>query len=206
MNSPIRAVVFDIGNVLLRFDFSICLKALAARCEMGDPLATFARFDQVKAAYEDGQFDRATFLRGVFDVLNYRGTESDFIAAWENIFEPNEPMFAVVETLRARFPLYLLSNTNDIHREYFMGRYPVFRHFAGGTFSDVARASKPGRAIYEILCRDHALEPASTFFIDDLLPNIETARALGFQTHHYHHERHGELLAALADAGVKSAG
>jgi FMN phosphatase YigB (HAD superfamily) len=176
-STPIRAVVFDVGNVLLRFDFSICLKALAGQCGMDDPLATLARFDQVKAAYEDGQFDRAAFLRGVFDVLNYRGTESDFIAAWENIFEPNEPMFAVVETLRTQHPLYLLSNTNDIHREYFMGRYPVFRHFAGGTFSDVARTSKPGRAIYEILCRDHALEPASTFFIDDLLPNTTSATA-----------------------------
>ncbi len=204
-STPIRAFLFDIGNVLLRFDFSICLNALAAHSAMGDPIATFSRFDQVKAAYEDGQIDRPAFLRAVFDVLNYRGTEAEFIAAWENIFDPNEQMFAVVEKLRASHPLYLLSNTNDIHREYFTRRYPVFQHFAGGTFSDVVHASKPGRAIYEIACRDHVLEPATTFFIDDLLPNIETARALGFQTHHYHHERHGELLDALAVAGFECA-
>jgi putative hydrolase of the HAD superfamily len=202
MTTPIRAILFDIGNVLLRFDFSICLKALAAQSDLEDPLATFARFDQVKAAYEDGQFDRAAFLRAVFDVLNYRGTEPEFIAAWENIFEPNKPMHALVEQLHPRYPLYLLSNTNDIHREFFMKRWPVFRHFTGGTYSDIVHASKPSRAIYEIACRDLALEPASTFFIDDLLPNIETARALGFQTHHYHHERHDELLDALAAAGV----
>ena len=205
-SSPVRAVLFDIGNVLLRFDFSICLRALEAHSKMDDPLATFARFDQVKAAFEDGQLARAAFLRGVFDVLEYRGSEADFIAAWKNIFEPNEPMFALVEKLRGHYPLYLLSNTNDIHREYFMQRYPVFRHFSGGTFSDLAHASKPSRAIYEIACRDLALDPAATFFIDDLLPNIETARALGFQTHHYHHERHGELLSALTAAGVKCGG
>ena len=202
MNQPIRAILFDVGNVLLRFDFSICLKALASKSEIAEPLATFARFDQVKAAYEDGQIDRAAFLRAVFDVLNYRGTEAEFIAAWKNIFDPNEPMHALVESLHARYPLYLLSNTNDIHREFFMHRWPVFQHFTGGTYSDVAHASKPSRAIYEIVCRDLALEPATTFFIDDLLPNIETARALGFQTHHYHHDRHDELLAALAAAGV----
>ena len=201
--APIRAILFDIGNVLLRFDFSGCLKALAAESEIDDPLATFARFDQVKAAYEDGQFDRLAFLRAVFDVLRYRGTEAEFIAAWENIFEPNEPMHALVGKLRAHYPLFLLSNTNDIHREFFMRRYPVFQHFTGGTYSDVARVSKPSRAIYEIACRDLGLEPASTFFIDDLLPNIETARALGFQTHHYHYERHSELLSALAVAGVE---
>lgn len=203
MNPPIRAFLFDVGNVLLRFDFSICLKALASKSEIADPLATFARFDQVKAAYEDGQIDRAAFLRAVFDVLNYRGTEPNFITAWENIFDPNEQMFAVVETLRGHYPLYLLSNTNDIHREYFMKRWPVFQHFTGGTYSDVAHASKPSRTIYEIACRDLGLEPATTFFIDDLLPNIETARTLGFQTHHYHHERHGELLSALTAAGVE---
>ena len=203
-SKPIRAILFDIGNVLLRFDFSICLKALAAQSDLADPIATFARFDQVKAAYEDGQIDRAAFLRAVFDVMNYRGTDADFIAAWENIFEPNDQMFAVVEELRAHYPLYLLSNTNDIHREYFMKRWPVFQHFSGGTFSDVVHASKPSRAIYEIACRDLAIEPATTFFIDDLLPNIEAARALGFQTHHYHHERHPEIISALAKAGVTS--
>ncbi len=201
-STPIRAVLFDIGNVLLRFDFSICLKALETQSTMSDPLATLARFDQVKAAFEDGQLDRAAFLRGVFDVLEYRGNEADFTAAWENIFEPNEPMFALVEKLRAHYPLYLLSNTNEIHREFFMQRYPVFRHFSGGTFSDLVHASKPSHAIYEIACRDLKLEPATTFFIDDLLPNIEAARALGFQTHHYHHDRHAELLAALSLAGV----
>ena len=201
-SEPIRAVLFDVGNVLLKFDFTICLKALAAKSDFGEPVAMFARFDQVKAAYEDGQIDRAAFLRAVFDVLNYRGTEAEFVAAWENIFEPNEQMFPLVEGLRGRYRLFLLSNTNEIHREYFFRRFPVFQHFTGGIYSDVAHASKPGRAIYEIACRDLGLEPASTFFIDDLLPNIETARALGFQTHHYHHERHAELLGALAAAGI----
>ena len=42
---------------------------------------------------------------------------------------------------------------------------------------------------------DKILIGGKTFFIDDLLPNIETARALGFNAHHYHHDRHGELLS-----------
>ena len=202
----IRAVLFDIGNVLLKFDFSICLKAIAAQSDIDDPLAAFVRFDQVKAAYEDGQFDRAAFLRAVFDVLRYRGSEAEFIAAWEDIFTPNEPMIALVGELHGHYPLFLLSNTNDIHVESIFRRYPVFRCFTAGTYSHAARASKPNRAIYEIACRDLALEPPSTFFIDDLLPNIETARALGFQTHHYHYDRHAELLAALASAGVSPPG
>ena len=43
---------------------------------------------------------------------------------------------------------------------------------------------------------------ASALFIDDLLPNIETARRLGFQAHHYHAGRHGQLVEDLRSAGV----
>lgn len=195
----LRAFLFDIGNVLLKFDFTLAMRALAAQSDARDEMHALALIDQVKAAYEDGQIDRAAFLRGAFDVLGYRGTEAQFIAAWEDIFELNEPMAALVAKLAPHFPLYLLSNTNDIHHAYFTRRYPVFAHFRGGTFSHLARQSKPGRAIYETACRDHGLDPATTLFIDDLLPNIETARALGFQTHHYHAAQHDALLAQLRD-------
>ena len=198
----IRAFLFDIGNVLLKFDFSLALRKLAEQGEVPNPVEVMARIDQIKLAYEDGQFDRAAFLRGAFDVLRYRGTEAEFVAAWEDSFTPNEPMVALVEKLHGRFPLYLLSNTSDIHREYVFRRYPFFHRFTAGAYSYGAKASKPGRLIYEIAQRQLGLEPASTFFIDDLLPNIETARALGFHTHHYHYDQHEALLAQLAAAGV----
>ena len=104
-------------------------------------------------------------------------------------------MIALVERLHGHVPLYLLSNTSDIHRDYVFRQYPFFARFTGGVYSYEARASKPGRTIFEITCRELALEAASTFFIDDLLPNIETARSLGFQVHHYHFEDHARLLA-----------
>lgn len=196
------AFLFDIGNVLLRFDFSLALKKVAAESEVNDPAEVLGRIDRVKVMYEDGQIDRASFLRGVFDVLRYRGTEAAFISAWEEIFEPNEPMIALVERLHGHFPLFLLSNTSDIHRDYVFRRYPVFSHFTDGTYSYAVRASKPGPEIYRHAIRAHGLDPARTFFIDDLLPNIETARALGFRAHHYHHDRHGELEKELAGLGI----
>jgi glucose-1-phosphatase len=201
---PIRAFLFDIGNVLLKFDFSKALRAVAEKSDVANETEALGLIDRIKVAYEDGQIDRGTFLRGVFDVLKYRGTEAAFINAWEDIFEPNEPIVAVVEELATQFPLYLLSNTNDIHRDYFLRQYPFFRHFKGGTYSDTARASKPGREIYEIACREHGFSPAETFFIDDLLPNIETARALGFHAHHYHFDRHSDLMDDLRAVGVET--
>lgn len=198
----IETFVFDIGNVLLPFDFSRALVRLAADSEIHDPVEILARVDQIKLGYEDGQIDRASFLRGVFDVLQYRGTEGDFIAAWEDIFDPNEAMFDLVEKLHGRYPLYLLSNTGDIHREYFFRQYPVFQRFSGGVYSYEVRLLKPHREIYEATARQFGINPATTFFVDDLLPNIESAREFGFQPHHYHQGRHEALLADIRSAGV----
>ena len=194
-----HAFLFDIGNVLVHFDFIHAARAILPLCDAADAGELLQRIDADKLRYEDGQMPRADFLRAAFAALKYRGTEAEFIAAWQCIFSANAPMHQLVERLRGRYPLYLLSNTNDIHIEGLFRDFPVFQHFTGATYSHLARASKPHRAIYEIACRDHALEPSTTLFIDDLAANIATAQALGFQTHHYHPERHDALLDALRD-------
>jgi putative hydrolase of the HAD superfamily len=199
----IRAFLFDIGNVLVRFDFSRAVRAVAALSDVADEADAVRRMDAAKLGYEDGQISRADFLRETFRILGYRGTEAQFIAAWQGIFTENEPMTSLVRALRGKFPLFLLSNTNDMHVEGLFRDFSVFAHFTGATYSHEARASKPHRPIYEIACRAHGLDPRTTFFIDDLAANIATARELGFHAHHYHHERHGELLAAVRAAGVE---
>jgi putative hydrolase of the HAD superfamily len=203
MNSAMRAFLFDIGNVLVRFDFSKAIRALAAWSDVADEREALQRIDTVKLQYEDGQMPRADFLHHAFTLLRYRGTEAQFIAAWQNIFTANEPMHALVRQLHGRHPLYLLSNTNDMHVEGLFRDFPVFSCFTGGTYSHEVRASKPHAAIYEIACRTHGLVPAETFFIDDLADNITAARQLGFQTHQYHPDRHEDLLKSLRAAGME---
>lgn len=204
MGSKIRAFLFDIGNVLVRFDFSIAMRALAALSKRGEEAEALARFEAAKLLYEDGQLSRAEFLQQGGGHLEFGGQEADFVGAWQGIFTLNEPMVSVVERLRADgFPLYLLSNTNCIHVEGLFRDFPVFANFHGGTYSHLARASKPGRRIYEIACEQHGLTPAETFFIDDLEANIATAKDLGFHAHQYHPNCHGDLLAELERVGVK---
>jgi glucose-1-phosphatase len=198
----IRAFLFDIGNVLVRFDFSRAVRAVAALSDVADESEALRRIDAVKLDYEDGRVSRGDFLRQAFEILGYRGTEAQFIAAWQGIFWENVPMTSLVRRLHGEFPLFLLSNTNDMHVEGLFRDFPVFQHFTGATYSHEARASKPHRPIYEIACRTHGLDPRTTFFIDDLAANIATARELGFHAHHYHHDRHDELLGAIRSAGI----
>jgi HAD superfamily hydrolase (TIGR01549 family) len=198
----VRAFLFDIGNVLLRFDFNLALQKLAADCDSAAE-AILDMIEPVKATYESGGISRAQFQARVRGILKYTGTDQAFISAWEDIFTENIPMIELVESLRGRYPLFLLSNTSDIHRDYIFRRYPVFQAFDAGVYSYEVAASKPDRAIYEIAVQQLGIVPAQTFFIDDLLSNIQTALELGFRAHHYHHEDHSSLLKEIADAGVE---
>lgn len=196
-----RAFLFDIGNVLVRLEFSRGLRAAAELSDARTEREVLERIHDVKVPYEDGQMSRADFLRQAMALLKFRGTEADFIAAWQGIFSANEPMHALVRQLHGKYPLYLLSNTNCLHVDGLVRDFPIFASFTGGTYSHVVRASKPHAAIYEIACKTHGLVPAETFFIDDLADNIEAARKLGFQTHQYRLDRHEDLLAALKAGG-----
>lgn len=198
----IRNILFDIGNVIVRFDFTRAIQKVAPLSDVPDVMQALAEIDADKIAYEDGKISRQKFLESVFRVLKFRGKDEDFIEAWQGVFWANEPMHDLVRKLHGNYPLYLLSNTNCMHVEGLIRDYDLFGLFTGAIYSHEAQASKPHPAIYEALQRQYAVKPEETFFIDDLEPNIATARSLGFHTHHYHHDRHDGLLQALREAGV----
>ena len=201
----IRAIIFDIGNVLLRFDFNVAIRKLSRQSNPAEA-AIVELLEPVKLAYEGGRIDRAEFQREVRAILSFAGSDEEFVAAWEDIFTENQPMIDLVERLHPRLPLYLLSNTSDLHREFIFRRYPIFGRFRAGVYSYEAKVSKPDPEIYRIAERELGVNPAETLFIDDLAANIESARKCGFVVHHYHHERHEALVEELRTAGLGGSG
>ncbi len=197
---PLSAFIFDIGNVILRFDFQQALRKLA---QHATPAAEsiLDLIEPVKNAYEGGRLPRADFQKEVSAILHFTGSDADFVSAWEDIFTENAPMIRLIEQLAPRYPLYLLSNTSDLHVDFIFRRYPVFGHFRDAVYSYRAGASKPEPEIYAIANRQFGVCPAETFFIDDLEANIRAGAEAGWQVHHYHHDRHEALLARLREAG-----
>ena len=193
------ALIFDIGNVLLRFDFSQTITRIAPLCSIA-PEEIPARLEPWKVQLESGQMDGSAFLDKATEVLGYTGPRAVLKKAWQEIFSPIAPMHALVAELST--PLYLLSNTNNLHAEYFLSEYPVFQHFTNAVYSHEAGLMKPDPAIYHHALEKFGLSAQKTLFIDDLLPNVEAASAVGLLTHHYHHERHGAFLADLRRLNV----
>ncbi len=200
----IRAFIFDIGNVLLRFDFSLAQKRLQSRTDLASE-ALVELWEPIKLAYENGDISRVEFQQRVMEVLQFAGTEREFVTAWEEIFAENEPMSELIRKLHTRYPLFLLSNTSDLHMDYIFRTYPVFSLFNDAVYSYRAKCSKPGREIFEIAVRQFGVTPSKTIYIDDLAPNVETALQLGFRAIQYDPDDHASLLDALALAGVDCA-
>src|SRR5207302_1674595 len=148
----IRAFIFDIGNVLLRFDFSTALKQLLARSEPGAQAAP-GDWNPIVTVYETGAMERAEFSWRVKEALCYTGTDPEFVSAWQEIFEENHAMTELVRKLHGRYPLYLLSNTSDLHMDYILRTYPVFKLFTDAVYSYRAKCVKPTREIFETAIR-----------------------------------------------------
>jgi len=193
---PQPAILCDIGNVIVTFDFRIASRRLAASSDCPED-ALFDRLHHLKLPFEDGQIDNDTFVTQAIDAIGYRDTPSKFAEIWCDIFAPNHALIATLEHLAHTHPLYLLSNTSGLHKDYLFAQFPVFQLFSGGVYSYSAQTSKPEPQIFRLAIEQFNLDPAQTFYIDDLLPNIETAGSLGLVVHHYDPAHHARLESAL---------
>jgi HAD superfamily hydrolase (TIGR01509 family) len=194
MSQP--ALLSDVGKVLIDFDFSIASRRLAQYCD--HPAETvLTLFDDIKGPYEVGDIDDAEFVRQGMALTRFRGTPQEFEAIWCEIFAQNEPMQATLSALAGKLPMYLLSNTNELHKAYFLRTFPIFQHFQRGVYSHIARCAKPGEEIFLKTAAQLNLDPERTFYIDDLEANIATAARLGFRTFHYSFAKHPQFQAEL---------
>jgi putative hydrolase of the HAD superfamily len=192
----IDSIVFDIGNVLLRFDFVAALQRIAPLCSV--PVTQIAGLlEPLKMELESGRMGGAAFLDELAARVGFSGETSLLRAAWQEIFEPIEATHRLVKQWHGRYPMYLLSNTNDLHVEYFLKSYSVFSYFDGAVYSHEAGVMKPDAAIYARAEAKFGLKPERTLFIDDLLPNVEAARSCGWVAHHYSEGQHESLLSRV---------
>jgi glucose-1-phosphatase len=191
-----KAFLFDIGNVLVRFDFAPATARLADLSEVSASEA-MALISPFKDDLESGRISSQDFVTQCLALTRFHGTEEDFITLWCDIFTENAPMIALVEELAKEHPLYLLSNTNALHKDWLFARFPVFQHFKGGIFSHEAGCMKPHDEIYEAALSQLGLDPAETLYIDDLSDNIVAGERFGFVCHQYSPDNHQALLNVL---------
>ncbi len=190
--------LFDIGRVLLNFDFETSLARLLPP-DCTDPHERLSRLLERKDEFETGVIDPDDYILWALDVLGSDATPEQFRITWQQIFTPNEPMWHCVRRLSAAgHKLILFSNTNAIHCPWIFEEYREFSLFDGAVLSFNTRSIKPHPPIYQHALDEHGLEPASTFYIDDLPENIATGIEFGFRCHQYNLHDHQAFEQWLA--------
>ena len=190
--------LYDIGRVLLDFDFESSLaRLLPADCP--DPAARLERLLDRKDDFEAGMIDPDEYIHWALGVLGSPATPAEFRHAWQRIFTPNDPMWQCVRKLSAAgHRLILFSNTNAIHCPWVFEAYPEFSLFDGAVLSFETGTIKPHPPIYQHAVDAHDLIPESTLYIDDLPQNIATGREFGFHCWQYELSDHAAFERWLA--------
>jgi HAD superfamily hydrolase (TIGR01509 family) len=183
----IEALAFDLGNVLITADHFRFCRPFAALVGLTPEEVYAAVFDSdLEPGYDTGRLSSAEFHRRLMDRFRLALPYPQFCDLWNDIFGPLEDMEQTVARLAARYPLYLLSNTNPLHFRYVKEHYPLLlRHFRRCILSYEVGSRKPEAGIFQALIRELSRAPSHCLFLDDKLPFVEAARTYGLLAWHF---------------------
>jgi glucose-1-phosphatase len=198
----IEALIFDIGNVLVPFDWQPFKNQLLAG-SVNLTAEAEREFRELMIRFDVGEMTGEMFARLATRLIGFKGGEAKFIAIWNGIFSSNPPMERVILSLKERYPLFLLSNTSDLHLAYLTRNCDVLRHFTDGVYSFRAKCAKPERRIFEMAIKQFGLKAEKTAYIDDLAANVRSAADLGLKAIQYDLTKHAEFEQRLAELGVQ---
>jgi HAD superfamily hydrolase (TIGR01509 family) len=106
--------------------------------------------------------------------------------AISDIFAPNEPVISIAQTLKKKgHRLFLLSNTCEAHFAFASSQFSFLKHFDGHVLSYQVGARKPEKKIYEKALEIAGCQNKECFYIDDILPYIESARSMQIDAEQY---------------------
>src|SRR5580658_1162838 len=177
----IKAVLFDLGRVIIPFDFNRGYTKLEARC--GIPAAEIpSRLAPtgLVARLEKGHIEPRDFVRQLSGHLNLDTSYEEFCEIWCSIFLPDTLIpEAMVRGIARNYRLILLSNTNAIHFEMVLEQYPLLRHFHSYVLSYKTGSLKPEPLIYQKAIEATGCQPGECFFTDDIQANVDAAKEQG---------------------------
>jgi len=186
-------LILDLGGVLIDVDYSGSARAFK---DLGHPdfegLYTKARQSDLFDRFETGELSPAGFRDAVRELLGPGLSDADIDASWNAMLGSIPPeRIAVVQQLKERYPVLLLSNTNAIHVPAFEaivarenGITDFKRLFHGAYYSCELGMRKPNADIFHHVIALHKADPARTLFIDDSPQHVEGARKAGLQAEH----------------------
>ncbi len=176
-------VVFDLGKVLVDFDYHIAARNLAARGKLtAAEVWRFVNESSLLIDYELGLLDSAEFYARMRDAIGFEGDQETFAHLFGDIFSPIEPMIQVHAALRRKgLSTYIFSNTNEFAVRHIHKTFPFFSTFDAYILSYEHGAMKPDPKLYGVLEQVSGKRGAEILYLDDRPENIAAGAQRGWQ-------------------------
>jgi FMN phosphatase YigB (HAD superfamily) len=197
-----KAIIFDLGKVLVPFDFKIGYRALELACPYrAEEIPRRIAKTGLVELLEKGLIGPLDFVDRLSKALELRLEYADFCRAWSSIFCGQLLADALLESLAARYRLLLLSNTNAIHWEMIRANYRMIRYFHDRILSFEVHSMKPERKIFEAAVARAGCRADECFFTDDIGENVEAAKRLGIDAVQF--ESPAQLEEEMTRRGIR---
>jgi HAD superfamily hydrolase (TIGR01509 family) len=206
-SAKFRAIIFDIGRVLVRLDVSRAVAGLVDDLILSPTdIWSAITHDPRWPDWQEGRISPRDWHLHLTKRLGRSLTFEQFTEAWNRAMDP-VPILenALLEKLSKRYRLALVSNTDPIHVVHLDSTYGFFRHFpkSARIYSCVVGASKPNPLIYREALRATKTRAEEAVYIDDILSYVQAAQRLGMTgiTFQSPEQLGGELQALGIQAG-----
>ncbi|MGZ3536335.1 MAG: HAD family hydrolase, partial [Thermodesulfobacteriota bacterium] len=193
MTQPsIEVILFDLGNVILPFNhFQIAekLSLFSQRKEFEDPKRIFSYlFDAQEGAinpFDLGKVSPREFFQAIKERLDLSVSFDEFVQIWCNIFVEDQEVTKIILSLKRNWRLGLVSNTDPLHFNYILSKFPVMRTFDKWILSYEVGFKKPAVQIFRKAIEWASVKPEKILYIDDAKEYVEVAGSLGIQSIHF---------------------
>lgn len=194
------AIVFDIGNVILQYDWMIpCRRLEKITGIAADDIFQRIKLDRIMLDFNEGRANGEQFTARVSRILGHEFTPDQLRTTIEDMFWETEGMAELIERLKPEYRLFLLSNTNPWHWEFERKKFPILGEFEHTILSFEVGCSKPSRRIYE-LALDEAGCIRPVVFFDDIEEYVDAASNAGLEAFQFHSAQQAE--EDLRSAGI----
>lgn len=181
----IQAVFFDLGKVLADFNWKPAAEKIARNSEMNSgEVYALCTNSALAMQYETGKIDTDHFFRRLKDELSFRGSPETLMEFWSDIFTPIHKNLDILDRVRAKYPVGLISNTNEAHVYWIQKKFGFLDRFPKPTYSFNVGCMKPQAGIFEEALRSLSVIAGDSLFIDDIEANTLASGRLGMKTIH----------------------
>ena len=183
-----EVLLFDLGNVIIDIDFGRAFSAWGAAAGVPAPdLESRFEVDAAYQAHERGEITGEQYFAALRHSLDLHGLSDEQMAAGWNaiLIEEKREVTELIARLPPELPRYAFSNANPLHQQHWLENFAeAVAPFHHVFVSSEIGHRKPELAAFEYVAREIGVPTTSILFFDDLLPNVEGARAAGMEAVH----------------------